>query len=671
MRNIERTSNDVREVESCWIPLADGVRLSARLWLPVVASNAPAPAILEYIPYRKRDMVRARDERNHPYFARHGYVCVRVDMRGSGDSEGLMNDMYTREELDDAIEVIDWIARQPWCDGSVGMMGISWGGTSSLQAAARQPGALKAIIAVCATNDRFDDDIHHMGGCLLTDTVEWGATLPVILASPPDPETAGPDWRGLWRTRLEGLGFPLDHWIRHEARDAYWRWGAAGETPDAITCPVLAIGGWSDRYSNTVMNLLARSHDRCWGVVGPWGHHFPDIGCPGPGIGFQQEAVRWWDRWLKGKDNGVDEEPRLRVWLQEYVAPESRIARRRGRWISETDWPSGNVMPREFRLASGRLQSAPGRDDEAAAVPSALAVGSAAGDTGYFGREGGLPLDQRKDDALSLVFETEPLEEPLAILGAIRLTVSLASDQPVATLVARLNDVPQDGAVARVAYTVRNLALDDNGVQLHRLTPGEVVSFDIEFPNTAYRFEPGHRIRLAVSSSYWPLVWPSPKPARITLHLADARLTLPVRQAGDDDMPVSFAQPLDLENSAIEILSAPALDRWMDVDMETNRSSTGWRQPFKCVRLDAIDLDFGIETRAAHTITLDSPTSASSRLEHRLHYRRGDWTVEVSGTAELTSTHTAYVLSGATEVCENGEVIFRREWSSTSPRICS
>ena len=247
-------------------------------------------------------MVRIRDERNHAWFARHGYACVRVDMRGSGDSEGVMTDMYRPEELDDALAVIEWIAAQAWCDGAVGMMGTSWGGTASLQAALRRPRALRAIIAVCATDNRFDDDIHHMGGCLITDTVEWGATLPAILASPPDPVTVGEDWRRMWRERLDGAAFPLERWIRHETRDAYWRFGAVNESPGDIACPALLVGGWSDRYSATVMNLLAANRGRCWGIVGPWGHHYPDLGSPGPAIGFQQEALRWWDRWLQWRE---------------------------------------------------------------------------------------------------------------------------------------------------------------------------------------------------------------------------------------------------------------------------------------------------------------------------------------------------------------------------------
>ena len=481
----------VREVEHCWIPVSGGVRLSARLWLPETPSGEPAPALLEYIPYRKRDMVRVRDERNHAWFARHGYACVRVDMRGSGDSEGVMTDMYRPEELDDALAVIEWIAAQAWCDGAVGMMGTSWGGTASLQAALRRPRALRAIIAVCATDNRFDDDIHHMGGCLITDSVEWGATLPAILASPPDPVTVGEDWRRMWRERLEGAAFPLERWIRHETRDAYWRFGAVNEAPGDIACPALLVGGWSDRYSATVMNLLAANRERCWGIVGPWGHHYPDLGSPGPAIGFQQEALRWWDRWLRGEENGVDAEPRLRVWMQEYAPPGDRLERRPGRWVSERTWPAPAVSDRGLSLGHGgdlRLPEGPGSGT--VLVPSHPEVGAASGDTGYFGREGGLPLDQRVDDALSLVFESEPLPEALEILGAARLEFSLESDRPVALLSARVNDVPPEGAAARVTWTVRNLVLEDEGRTPRRMVPGEARRFAIAFPNTPTAFAP-------------------------------------------------------------------------------------------------------------------------------------------------------------------------------------
>lgn len=667
----------VKEIEHQWIEMSDGVRLSARLWLPELPGGEEMPAIFEYIPYRKRDMVRLRDQRNHPYFARNGYVSIRVDMRGSGDSEGTMRDMYSPEELDDAIAVIEWIAGQPWCNGRVGMMGTSWGGTASLQAASRRPTALKAIIAVCANNNRFDDDIHHMGGCLLTDSVEWGATLPAILASPPDAETVGPNWREIWRQRLDRLDFPLEYWVRHESRDQYWRRGSVDETPDAIRCPVLMIGGWSDRYSNTVINFLNQSHDRCWGIVGPWGHHYPDQALPGPGIGFQQEAVRWWDHWLKGQQNGIDQAPKLRVWMQGYSIPENSIATRPGHWVSEQQWPSANINNQTFYFSRDSLVLFKSRTDAIAEVPWSLSVGSAAGDTGYFGRTGGLPLDQRLDDEQSLVFQSDRLVKSLDVLGSPTLKVIVGTNRLPATLVVRLSDVHPDGSVARVGYAIQNLALNQDGTKVDSSTDSDTLPValpvDLDFPNTAYRFATGHRIRIAISSSYWPIIWPSPAPASLSLHLANCALSLPVRNAMEPPGNPGFDPPLGAEELPTdhEVIAAPDLQRWTKADQQTGQHFIHWRQPFHCFYHPGINLRFGFETDACHEIRLDDPNSAVSRFQHRLVFSRDDWEAQVISSAECRSSSTAFHLKGQLRVIENNQVTFERNWDPVVPRTCS
>ncbi len=660
----------VNEVEHCWIPISDGIRLSARLWLPETNEARPTPAVLEYIPYRKRDMVRLRDERNHPFFARHGYACIRVDMRGSGDSEGLMEDMYSPQEINDGLEVIQWIASQPWCNGNVGMMGTSWGGTSSLQIASLQPVPLKAIIAVCATDNRYDDDIHHMGGCLLTDTLEWGATLPVILASPPDPNTVGPQWRRIWQQRLDHCAFPLENWIRHETHDDYWRRGSVSTAPESISCPMLLVGGWVDRYSNTVMNLLARSTNPCWGIVGPWGHHYPDVGSPGPGIDFQQEALRWWDRWLMGQANGIDDEPQLRIWRQEYLSPRNKILRQPGQWISESKWPSPNITSEFYRLGSGMLDNTGSIDSaEKDIVPNSLQIGLASGDTGYFGREGGLPLDQQEDDALSLVFDTVPLKKSLDILGKPILDVTLEVDRPISTLVVRLNDVSPSGETHRVSYGVRNLALDTHGVRDPDLEPGKPCSIRITLPNTAYRFSEGHRIRLAFSSSYWPMIWPAPELSRITLSPAKTQLVLPVRNKPPDEPSVIFLQTMDSEKVAPRAqIDTEPLNRWSQRDVMTDFVSTGWHQPLTRITFHDIAVEYGFETRAEHTIAIDDPHSTCSQLQHRMQFDRMGSVIEVRGTARLQSNTTHYLVSGALQVLEDERLICEHQWNPLIPR---
>lgn len=256
MRTVETFQHKVTEQADMGIVLSDGCRLSARVWMPEDAEKNPVPAILEFLPYRKRDGTTARDNLTHPYFAGHGYACLRVDMRGNGDSEGLMEDEYSEQELADACEVIKWITAQPWSTGKVGMMGISWGGFNSLQVAALQPEALKAIITLCSTDDRYADDIHYKGGLLLNENLGWGATMLAYSSRPPDPAHVGEKWREMWLDRLENEPFLPAVWLKHQTRDDYWKHGSVCEDFSAIKAATLAIGGWGDAYKNAVPRLM-------------------------------------------------------------------------------------------------------------------------------------------------------------------------------------------------------------------------------------------------------------------------------------------------------------------------------------------------------------------------------------------------------------------------------
>ena len=325
----------VRTIPTEWIMLSDGTRLAATIWLPEDAGDDPVPAILEYLPYRRRDGTVLRDRQTHAWFRRPRLCRVRVDMRGSGDSDGLLLDEYLPQEQADAVEVIAWLAAQPWCSGTVGMMGISWGGFNSLQVASHRPPALKAIITVCSTDDRYADDCHFMGGCLLNNSIAWGSTMFAFGAQPPDPEVVGDRWRDMWLERLGNNAPMAASWIEHQHRDAYWKQGSICEDYSSITAAVYAVGGWADGYSNAIPRMLAGLPGPKKGLIGPWAHAYPNSAQPGPQIGFLQEALRWWDRWLKGLDNGIMEEPMLRAWMQDSVRPATTYPERPGRWVAE------------------------------------------------------------------------------------------------------------------------------------------------------------------------------------------------------------------------------------------------------------------------------------------------------------------------------------------------
>ena len=391
----------------------------------------------------------------HHYFAGHGYAAMRVDIRGSGESDGLLQNEYLKQEQDDGVEIIRWIASQPWSSGAVGMMGKSWGGFNALQVAARRPPALKAVVTVCSTDDRYADDTHYMGGCLLNDAA-WAPMFFAINARPPDPELVGERWRAMWLERLENAVLFPEVWLRHQRRDDFWKHGSVCEDFGAIACPVYAVGGWADGYSNAIPRLIAGLEAPRKGLIGPWAHVYAQDGVPGPAIGFLQEALRWWDHWLKGVDTGIMDEPALRVWMQESVPPMAFHADWPGRWVAEPSWPSRRIATKTYALNPGRL------DEEAGAVTgldirSPQTTGLAAGEWCIFGIPGEFPRDQREDDAKSLTFDAGPLDERLEILGAPVASLELAADLPDAFVAVRLNDVAPDGTSMRVSYGVLNL----------------------------------------------------------------------------------------------------------------------------------------------------------------------------------------------------------------------
>ncbi|MEX0760123.1 MAG: CocE/NonD family hydrolase, partial [Tistlia sp.] len=374
------------------------------------------------------------------------------DLRGSGESDGVLSDEYTAQELQDGVEAIAWIAAQPWCDGSVGMIGISWGGFNGLQIAALQPPALKAVITLCSTDDRYADDIHFMGGCHLIDNLSWASVMLGYNTLPPDPRHRGEAWRELWKLRLARSGLWLKTWLEHQTRDAYWKHGSICEDYGRIQVPVFAVSGWADGYCRSVFRLMEHLEVPRLGLVGPWAHKYPHLGRPGPAIGFLQEALRWWDHWLKGAATGIMEEPQLRLFLQHAAEPRSAYESRAGEWIAEPSWPSPNVERRHFRpsAAGGLAEAMPEAGETLRTIRSPLGVGLAAGKWCSYAVPGDQPVDQRADDAGSLVFETAPLERPLDIAGDARLELSVAADRPVAMVAARLVDVASDGQATRV-----------------------------------------------------------------------------------------------------------------------------------------------------------------------------------------------------------------------------
>jgi len=667
-------SADITEIENVWIPVSDGCRIAARIWLPKSAETEPVSAILEYIPYRKRDFTRARDEPIHRYFAGHGYAAVRVDIRGSGDSDGVLEDEYTEQEHHDAVEIIAWIAEQPWCSGAVGMIGISWGGFNALQVAALAPPQLKAIITLCSTDDRYADDAHYMGGCLLNENMQWGSILMAYTALPPDPAIVGDRWREMWMRRIDHLKpFPAV-WMEHQWRDDYWKHGSICEDHAAIKCPVYAIGGWADGYSNAIPRLMAGLECPRKGLIGPWAHVFPHDGVPGPAIGFLQEAVRWWDHWLRGVDTGIMDEPMLRVWMQESVPPRPFYDDRPGRWIAEKSWPSAHIVDRCLHLNPGRLGPKPAPSAEIS-FRSPQTTGLWAGEWCAFGAEGEMPLDQRPDDGRSLTFDTDPLSERLEILGAPIVRLEVIVDKPDALVAVRLNDVAPDGASTQVTYGLLNLAHHRGHDRPEPLRPGQRTTVTVKLNDIAHAFPAGHCIRLAISTSHWPIAWPAPENFTLTLCTWNSTLSLPERPpSASDEKPWPFGPPEAAPSIEPKKLHLFPLKRTVENDRTTNEtiytleSDAGEFGGATLARIEAIDMDAGYRLHRQHRIGETDPLSASTELSQEVTLRRSDWSVRVFVRTRLTSTRDHFRFEGELQAFEGEQKVAERRWDLDIPR---
>lgn len=522
-----KTLNPIREIETQWIVMGDGCQLAARIWLPVDAETNPVPAILDYVPYRRRDGIAVSDASRQPYIAGHGYATIRVDIRGIGDSEGIMQDEYTDIENDDICTIIRWLAEQPWCSGNVGMWGISWGGFNALQVAAKCPSALKAIITLCASDDRFADDAHYLGGCLIEANLRWGSRFLSETARPPDPLVVGDKWREIWMDRLDNLRLFPKTWMQHQTRDSYWKHGSVCENFTDIKAAVFAVGGWSDAYVSSVGTTLAGVTSPKLGLIGPWGHDYPHEARPGPAIGFLQEALRWWDYWLKGIDTGIMEEPILRTWTLDSARPSVSCVKRPGHWISNDSWPATNVNDKTLFLNGDGLGVDSNEARSLITHQSPLTLGIEGGEWNVWGSGAEFAGDQRPDDGQSLCFDTPKLDSDLALFGGANLFLSFSVDQPVALVAVRLCDIWPDGSSNRITFGIRNLTHVDNHEFPVTLEPGKVYTTNITLRDIAYTIPTGHRLRLAISTSYWPLVWPSPSLVTISVVTGASRLTLP------------------------------------------------------------------------------------------------------------------------------------------------
>ncbi|MFL5674149.1 MAG: CocE/NonD family hydrolase [Chloroflexota bacterium] len=680
---MSRRDEAPREVETVWdarIPARDGIELSANLWLPARAAADPVPAILEMIPYGKDNWRRNADIARGTYFAERGYALCRVDVRGTGSSGGVALDEYTAAETLDGYDAVEWLAAQPWCTGAVGMWGISYGAFTSIQVAKLRPPHLRAIVPVQGTDDRYRTDVHYIGGCVTVSELSQYAVSQVAMnAMPPDPAFWGPDWRARWLARLEPTPPWLLEWLRQQHDGPYWREGSLAPDYDAIEAAVLNVGGWMDSYVDAALRMQAVLTGPSRTIVGNWVHGWPSSAKPGPNIDELHEVVRFFDRWLKGIANGVDEEPAITWFEREYAEPEPFPAALPGHWRATSAYPHPGVAERAWALSGGSLPLVGGlstdgpTDDGIDRFRHRATLGTrAALSWGAGGPPNGLARDLRTDEALGPTYTSEPLSEAVEILGVPRVILHVAVSTPVATAVVRLTDVAPDGTSAQVTAGILNLTHRGSDSEPEPLVPGRIEEITVEMRPAGYRWLRGHRIRVSVASSAWPVIWPSPSPAEFALHhgaASPSRLILPVVPpaggAGDVAVPPFKTTPPELLDAGGEGAADDPVWRITD-DVIAGTTTVAVHDGGEDL------LDDGRRLYAAETLTMTAsdadPAHASLDADVVYRWTEHDFETEIRARSTQTSDAEAFHLRVELEVDIDREAFFRRTWDETIER---
>ncbi|MEJ8472759.1 CocE/NonD family hydrolase [Roseibium algae] len=652
--------------EEQWITLNDGTRLATRIWMPEGSETAPVPTVLEFLPYRKRGGTDPRDESTYPVFAEAGIAGVRVDIRGSGESGGVIDGEYTPQELSDACEVIDWISNQTWSNGNVGMMGISWGGFNCLQVAALKPEALKAVISIASTVDRYNDDIHYKNGCHLSAQLSWAATMLAYQSRSPDPALVGDKWKEMWLERLENEPFFMEEWIEHQRRDEFWKHGSICEDFEGFPIPALVIAGWADGYRNTPVKAVEGIGDKAFALIGPWVHKYPHFAYPKPRADFHGEAIAWWKHWLCGESNSAAATPQMRAFILDGPRPRLRREEDPGYWVAKPSWTPPEMQPMSIDVTGELSFSQEGPGVGSIFVRSPLDTGTASGEWFTLKPDAEMAGDQRIDDAGALVFDSVPLNEEAVYLGQPKITLDVSCAADWENLVVRLVDVHPDGTATRVTYGVLNLAHRDSYEQPTAMPSGEMTQVTMTLDACGYRFAPGHKIRLAISTSSWPLILPSPDAPGLTIDTASLRLALPM--IGEHEH-IDVAQP-DNPNPLPTYTMHTSSKTRRNVDRDLVTGFTNYR----------VYEDTGLEEHPQNglrsqeirdeiwSISPDDPASMTGQSRWTTHFERDGWSASTKTNSKISCTRDEWIISGSVTAFEAGEEVFHRSYEKRQRR---
>ncbi|NOR12032.1 MAG: CocE/NonD family hydrolase [Candidatus Aminicenantes bacterium] len=659
------------EIKEVWIPMPDGVRLAASLFVPADQNaSAKFPVLLEYLPYRK-DESRSSRFSLFSYFVLRGYIVARVDIRGSGTSEGkLIEYEYTDQEQEDGEVVIDWLSKQPWSSGKVGMFGLSWGAFNSIQMAMRNPPGLKAIVAIQGTDDLFRDDVHFIDGMMHVDSYELGQDIANILPTPPDYAVD----EAYLRDR-----FDTEPWLliyKRQQRDGpFWNRASLDSDYSSVRVPTFVIGGWYDGYRDSVPRMLEKLDAPVKGMIGPWAHTWPNWPYPEPGMEWRREAVRWFDHWLKGEDTGIMEEPRFAVYIRQWHPP-GAVDKVPGYWRWEDGWPIERTQKKalyahaDHTLSSMKSVEGDGQIHRLRYIPT---VGvEASGNVNWWGD---FPWDQRGTDAYSLVYDTDPLDQDLEILGFPRAIMQVSADVPLANWIVRISDIAPDGTVTQVAGAGLSGAHRKSSEEPEALVPGQVYKLEYDLHFTSWVFPKGHRIRLAVNNALWPMIWPTPYAMTTTLNVDGANashVVLPVVPYSDRAKP-EFLPPA----------KNPELPGYTSLKIG-DETTSGYAET-RSIERSPLAFQTRIESSGAsgsvypwatikywenmaHEAQDNDPARTSLTGKTRYTVELEGRTVTVEGDLSFSSDRENFYYTYTRRVLENEKLIREKTWKETIPR---
>ncbi len=655
------------EVRRDSLLLSDGVRLAATYFLPTAAPGERFPVLLELLPYRKEDSFYLRDYPVHSYWAQHGFASVKVDLRGTGSSEGLAPEReYAEQELDDAVEIVAQLAAQPWSNGNVGMWGISWGGFNAIQVALRQPPALKAILAADASDNLYRDGLEFLDGAFHVDSYHLQIHHENGLPRPPE----YPLDEAYFRDRFERKPWFFSY-VRNQQDGPFWRKSALQFAPGRLRLPAYLIGGLLDGYRDAVPRMLEYSTAPVLAQLGPWSHAWPHNGSPGPNHEWGEEAVAFWKRWLAPGAGPPDGRPekRFAVFVRDGHPPDAGLETTPGHWryedwpIARTQWRTLHPGPDHALLAT---TPAPSEDRLRYAAGYGIAAGL------WWGEPTG---DMRPDDAGSLVYDGPRLGESLEIVGFPRVRLRASVDAPLAHFIARLEDVHPDGRVSLVAAALMNGAQRKDPLRPEPLVPGEPadIAFDLHF--TTWTFRPGHRVRLAVTNAQFPMIWPTPHAMTMSLRLGEGTsLALPVvpsepREAPKWPPPLPRLRRADARYGDCE--SWPDGTRQLVHDQVRGEVRYEWKT--SCAwEIDAEGAlpkrSFRSSERNVYRVNEGDPADAAFRGDESHRIEMPGRVVELRSSLEVRSDARTFFVVFTRRILENERLVRERQWAEDVPR---